>query len=194
MKKIFLILLAPIVMSCGGDEDPILTDDDGTTTDFAVTSSAIANGELLDAFKCESKDDNIESSIPLSWENIPASAGALAITMHHFPNSDDTSNPNSYLLLWNVDPSVTEIAYGGADDGSWFIGSNKDGNAVSYTSPCSPSAAVHEYVITVYALSETPSSLPSESTLEVTYDVLTSAISTVTVIDTAVLTFNDVTE
>ncbi|MDM8528087.1 SMP-30/gluconolactonase/LRE family protein [Anaerolineales bacterium HSG24] len=163
------------------------------TTDFTLTSIAVSNGELLDAYKCEEKVDGVEESIPLSWSNVPDSTGSLAVIMHHYPNPDDTSKANSYLLLWGIDPSVTEIAYGGADDGSWFMGANKDGNAVSYTSPCSPSAGSHEYTIILYALSETPSSLPTQSTIDVDYDVLKTAIGTVNVIDTAVLTFNDVT-
>jgi phosphatidylethanolamine-binding protein (PEBP) family uncharacterized protein len=72
------------------------------------------------------------------------------------------------------------------------MGANKDGNAISYTSPCSPSAGSHEYTITVYALSETPTSLPTESSLTVDYDVMMAAIASVTTVGTAELTFNDV--
>ncbi|MCP4596416.1 DUF1566 domain-containing protein, partial [Neptuniibacter sp.] len=132
------------------------------TVDFTLSSSAVSDGELLDAYKCEEKVDGVEASIPLSWSNIPDSTGSLAVIMHHYPNPEDTSNANSYLLLWDIDPSITEIAYGEADDGSWFMGANKDGNAISYTSPCSPSAGSHEYTITLYALSQTPASLPTE--------------------------------
>ncbi len=163
-------------------------------TDFALTSSAVVDGELLDDYKCEEKVGGLEASIPLSWSNVPDSAGSLAVIMHHYPDPDDTSHVNSYLLLWAIDPSITEIAHGEADNGSWFMGANKDGNAVSYTSPCSPSAGSHEYTITLYALSQTPASLPTESTIAVDYDVLKNAIETVTVIDTATLTFNDVNE
>ncbi len=162
--------------------------------EFTLSSEAISNGELLDDFKCETKDYGVENSIPLAWENVPDSANSLAIIMHHYPNPNDTSSVNSYLLLWGIDTSVTEIAYGGADDGSWYMGANKDGVTVSYSSPCSPSPGTHEYTITLYALSETPSTLPTDSTTDVTYSVLKSAIETVTTIDTAVLTFNDVTE
>ncbi|XCN72299.1 MAG: YbhB/YbcL family Raf kinase inhibitor-like protein [Candidatus Electrothrix aestuarii] len=165
-----------------------------STADFTLTSSAVADGELLEAYKCEEKVDDVENSIPLAWSNVPDSAGSLAVIMHHYPNPDDTSQANSYLLLWDIDPSITEIPYGEADDGSWYMGSNKDGTAISYTSPCSPSVGTHEYTITLYALSETPPSLPTESTLEVDYDVLKAAIETVTVVDTATLTFNDVNE
>jgi phosphatidylethanolamine-binding protein (PEBP) family uncharacterized protein len=170
--------------------------DDNTTPDttgFTLSSIAIENGELLDSYKCEEKINDVENSIPLSWSNVPEGTKSLAITMVHYPNPDDLTHPNSYLLLWNIDPEVTEIPYGTADDGSWYMGSNKDGTAISYTSPCSPSSSTHEYTITLYALSATPSSLPLESTINVTYDVLINAISEVTVIDKATLTFNSVT-
>ncbi|MCP4538828.1 MAG: DUF1566 domain-containing protein, partial [Chloroflexi bacterium] len=93
--------------------------------DFTLTSSAIVDGELLETYKCEEKVDGVEASIPLSWSSVPASAGSLAVTMHHYPNPEDTSHVNSYLLLWDIDPSVTGIAHGEADDGSWFMGANK---------------------------------------------------------------------
>ncbi|MFT7162275.1 MAG: phosphatidylethanolamine-binding protein (PEBP) family uncharacterized protein [Bacteroidia bacterium] len=165
---------------------------------FFIKSDAIANGELLEGFKCESKDSNIEKSIPLSWGGVPDGTTSLAITMHHYPNAEDANDadkdPNAYLLLWDIDPSVTSIVYGGADDGAWFMGSNKDGNAISYTSPCSPSAASHEYTITIYALSATPTSLPAVSSLTVDYGTLIDAIETVNILGTTTLTFNDVTQ
>ncbi|MDM8528089.1 YbhB/YbcL family Raf kinase inhibitor-like protein [Anaerolineales bacterium HSG24] len=174
---------------------PTAIDETATpTTDFTLTSSAVSNGELLADYKCEEKVDGVEDSIPLSWSNVPSSTGSLAVIMHHYPNPDDTSKISSYLLLWAIAPSVTEIPHGEADDGDWFMGANKDGAGVSYTSPCSPSEGSHEYTITLYALSETPSSLPTQSTIDVDYDVLKTAIGTVNVIDTATLTFNDVTE
>ncbi len=182
-----------ILTGCQSDT----TDTTGTSNgsgDFTLTSIAISNGELLENYKCEKKVDGAENSIPLSWSNIPASTGSLAIIMHHYPKADDTTSVSSYLLLWGIDPTVTAIAYGEADGGSWYMGTNKDGNAISYTSPCSPGTGSHEYTITIYALSETPSTLPAESSLDVDYSVLKAAISSVTIIDSATLTFNDVTE
>lgn len=188
MKILSIALIALFLFSCSSD-DAI-----EENTDFTVTSAAISNGELLADFKCESKVEDVENSIPLAWTNVPEGTSSLAVTMVHYPNPDDLTSPNSYLLLWGIDPSVTEIAYGAADDGAWYIGQNKDGTAISYTSPCSPSAATHEYTITVHALSETPSSLPTMSSIDVDYSTLITAIGTVTTVGTAELTFNDVTE
>ncbi|MEP0535419.1 hypothetical protein [Reichenbachiella sp.] len=193
MRKIIYALVWLALVSCSDDEVTI-DDNTGTNGEIVVTSDAVASGELLDDYKCESKDNDIEASIPISWSGVPETAGSLAIMMYHFPNADDQTNANSYLLLWGIDPSVTSIAHGGADDGNWYIGSNKDGTAISYTSPCSPSAGSHEYTITVYALSETPASLPTENTLEVDYETLKAAIESVTLVSSGSLTFNDVTE
>ena len=103
-------------------------------SDFTLTSSAInSEGEILDAFKCEEKVNGIEKSIPIAWSNIPEGTGSIAISIHGFPNANET---NSYLTLWNISPSVNEIQYGGANSGEWFMGPNKDGGKISYSSPC----------------------------------------------------------
>lgn len=196
--------------SCNSEDDVVspsttttsISDTTTTTTDttsidsssFYLTSAAIINGELLDAYKCETKVNNSESSIPLNWDNAPSGTNSFAVIMHHYPNANNTSSdPNSYLLVWGIDSTVSELAYGAADDGPWYLGANKDGNFISYTSPCSPSTGSHEYTITLYALSSVPASLPTQSSLSVTYSVLKNAIATTTVLGTASLTFNDVT-
>jgi phosphatidylethanolamine-binding protein (PEBP) family uncharacterized protein len=161
------------------------------TSSLTLTSEAVAGGLLLPAFRCEPKVDGVEASIPLAWSNVPAGTGSLAVVMHHYLFPDDKTKVSSYLLLWDIDPSVTSIAHGAADDGPWHMGANKDGVTVSYTSPCSKRAGAHEYTITLYALASTPSSLPDASTVDVTYDVLTKAIGTVDVLGTATLTFTD---
>lgn len=193
MKNLYYLFLCALLFTAcdneSSDEDP--DTDDGT---FTITSAAVANGELLDAFKCEDKTNDIENSIPIAWENVPEGTASLAVMMYHFPNANDQTQANSYILLWDIDPSVTAIPYGTADDGAWYMGANKDGTAISYTSPCSPSAGSHEYTITVYALSETPTSLPSQSTVDVDYDALKAAIESVTLVGSASLTFNDVNE
>jgi phosphatidylethanolamine-binding protein (PEBP) family uncharacterized protein len=73
------------------------------------------------------------------------------------------------------------------------MGSDKDGTRPSYTSPCSQSTGTHQYTITIYALSETPSSLPQSSSVEVTYTVLLVAIELVAELGRTTLTFDDVT-
>ena len=182
---------------------PVATTNTGTITTtptptvsasgFKLTSTAVVNGVLLDAFKCEKKLNGIENSIPLAWENAPAKATSFAITMIHYPNSSDSTKYSSYLLLWGIDKTVNKILYAEANKGPWFMGVNKDGNNISYTSPCSAGAGTQQYILTIYALSETPATLPTKSTTAVSYEVLTKAISTVTVLDKTKLIFNSVT-
>ncbi|MCP3937629.1 MAG: YbhB/YbcL family Raf kinase inhibitor-like protein [Actinomycetia bacterium] len=177
-----------------GDQPDEPADDDPANPDsepMTITSPAVVDGALLAAFTCETKDGGIEASIPLAWSGVPTGATSLAITMHHFPHPGNTTEANSYLTLWDIDPSVSEIAHGEASEGEWFQGSNKDGTAISYTSPCSPNGAdTHEYTITLYALSETPPSLPGESSIAIDWEALVESLESVAVINSATLTFN----
>lgn len=158
-------------------------------TDFKITSKAVEKGQLLPAYQCEEKINDIENSIPLSWSNVPKGTKSLAIIMYHYPKKDDKSEVNSYLLLWNIPPSVTNIPYKMANNPNWFMGSNKDKTAVSYTSPCSQGPGKHEYTIALFALSESPKSLPKSNSLEVDYNVFMKAISELKIIDRTALKF-----
>lgn len=160
-------------------------------SDFKLTSIAMDNGVLLDDYKCEEKVNDVENSIPLSWENVPEDTKSLAVVMYHYPKKDNKTEINSYLLLWDIDPETTEIPYKMASKGNWFMGANKDGTAVSYTSPCSRGKGKHEYTIALYALSDTPSSLPKKHSLNVDYNVFMNALATVKIIDRTTLNFID---
>lgn len=161
---------------------------------FILESPAVDKGRLLDKYKCENKVEDIEKSIPLSWKNIPEGTESLAIVMYHYPNPEDRSHVSSYLLLWGIDPSIEGISHGAADDGNWYMGANKDGNAVSYTSPCSPSPGSHEYTIAAYALDAYPAGLPEESTIEVNFSTFMEAIEAGRILGKAELTFEAVNE
>ncbi|MBL6445419.1 YHYH protein [Fulvivirga sp. 29W222] len=169
----------------------------GSSSDFTLTSAAVSNGELLDTYKCDQPE---ERSIPVAWSNPPAGTGAFAIVMYHYPNpadaSDPTKSPDGYMQVWNIDASVSEIPWGEAGVSIGYIGkNNKKGDyAIGYTSPCSPDPGTHEYTIRIYALSETPASLPTSNSIDVDYSTLVDAIGTVTTLGTASLTFDSVTE
>lgn len=172
---------------------PSLTTDFGNS-DFEINSSAIENGELLDAYQCEKKCNKRENSIPLSWNNIPESTKSLAIVMYHYPDPHNMTARNSYLLLWGIDPTVKEILYGEADNGEWYMGQNKDGDAISYTSPCSRGPGTHEYIISIFALSEYPELLPEENSLSINFDIFMTAIENVQIVGRADLSFKVITE
>ena len=160
-------------------------------SDFKLNSSAIENGVLLEAYKCEEKIEDVENSIPLSWQNVPEGTKSLAIVMYHYPKKDNKSEINSYLLLWDINPNITEIPYKMAPNGDWYMGANKDRTAISYTSPCSHGNGKHEYTIALYALAETPTTLPKKNSLEVDYNAFMNAIAKVKIIDRRTLTFLD---
>ena len=160
--------------------------------DFKLFSKAVVDGELLDDYKCEEKMYDVENSIPLSWSHVPQGTNSLAIVMYHYPKKDDKSEVNSYLLLWDIDPSVTNIPYKMANNSNWAMGANKDGTAISYTSPCSRGPGEHTYTIALFALKETPKSLPKGNSIKVNYTKFMEAISEVEVIDRTTLTFIDI--
>lgn len=197
MKKSKLLILIFVVsfISCKknkGETTKVNHDDFKTiNSNFKLSSIAIKNGALLDAYKCEEKINGIENAIPLSWKNVPEGTKSLAIVMYHYPKKDDKTEINSYLLLWDINPETTEIPYKMASKGHWFMGGNKDGTAISYTSPCSQGKGKHEYIIALYALSETPEALPKKHSLDVDYNVFMDAIATVNIIDRTTLKFTD---
>lgn len=197
-KKSIILLIAIAVISiysCNNNKSvsSFKNYDDFETInpDFKLYSKAIVNGELLEDYKCEEKVNDVENSIPLSWSNVPKGTNSLAIVMYHYPKKDDKREVNSYLLLWGIDPSVTEIPYKMANNPNWAMGSNKDQTAISYTSPCSHGPGKHKYTIALFALKETPKSLPKENSINVDYTTFMEAISEVDVIDRTTLTFTD---
>jgi len=163
-------------------------------SDFTLSSSAVVNGELLEEYQCEAKIDGKENSIPLNWENIPSGTESLAIIMYHFPHPDDKTIANSYLLLWGIDPSITEITYGEAISDEWYMGSNKDGTTISYTSPCSSGPGTHEYCIALFALSDYPEDLPKESSVAVDFTAFMDSIDENNIMGKAELKFSVTTK
>jgi len=159
-------------------------------SNFTLSSSAVENGVLLEEYQCEEKTDDNQKSIPLNWENVPEGTKSLAIIMYHFPHDGDETIANSYLLLWGIDPTVSEIAYGGANSDEWYMGSNKDRDAISYTSPCSAGPGAHEYHIAIFALSEYPEGLPKESSLDVNYSTFMDSIDVNDILGKAELSFS----
>ncbi|MBU2997928.1 hypothetical protein KO500_15910 [Cellulophaga baltica] len=191
---IAITLVLVFLSSCNTKKEATFYNYDDFETinsDFKLSSKAVVNGQLLEEFKCEKKVDDVENSIPLSWSNVPEGTNSLAIVMYHYPKKDDKTEINSYLLLWDINPSISEIPYKMANNPNWYMGSNKDGTAISYTSPCSRGPGEHKYTIALFALSETPKSLPRSNSLDVDLETFMKAISEVKVIDRTTLTFTD---
>jgi len=144
---------------------------------FTLTSSTFENGGDLPAdLKCMS-DGGDGVSPPLTWSSVPEGTQSIALIMHHYPRgkTEGVDAPSQYWLLWNI-PVATIGLERGNPLSIGFEGSDKNGRHTGYTSPCSPAGRRHEYVITVYALSEKLESLPAEDNLSVDWLTMTGAM------------------
>ena len=97
-SKFIVPFLFVCLLSCKNSNREIteVNHDDFKTihSDFKLTSIAIKNGVLLDDYKCEEKVNDVENSIPLSWENVPEGTKSLAIVMYHYPKKNDRTEIN----------------------------------------------------------------------------------------------------
>ncbi|SMF00512.1 YbhB/YbcL family Raf kinase inhibitor-like protein [Pseudobacteriovorax antillogorgiicola] len=162
------------VASCGDDssddDSTSSTEDDDSdeTSTFTLTSSAFTGGTLPDELKC-TRDGGSGISAPLSWTGSPSTAVEFALMMYHYPDNsnEETDDPSTYWLLWNI-PSDTSSLSEGNTEGVGTLGSDKDNVEAAYTAPCSPGDATHEYTIRLYALS-TAADLPDSDSVSVQY-------------------------
>jgi phosphatidylethanolamine-binding protein (PEBP) family uncharacterized protein len=189
-RRLAILFLSFSLLSCHKDEN-----NSTSTTDkkFTLTSIGVVNGFLAEAYKCEKKVNGVENSLPVAWSNAPITAKSFAMSMIDYPNPKDSVNFNCNLVLWGIPETTSSIGYGQMTKGPWFLGSNKDAIACSYTSPCSKDSGTHQYILKIYALTATPSSLPSLNSVNVTYSVLRKALTTVTIIDSSTLIFYSIT-
>ena len=133
----------------------------------------------------------------MTWSGDPEGTGAFAVIMYGYattsPDFDPDADPDAQLLVWGISADVSEIPWGEAGNSIGIVGANRDGN-LGYKSPCSPSSGEHEYTLSIYALSETPSELPTTNSTDIDYAALISAIETVTVLDYTELEITSVTD
>jgi Raf kinase inhibitor-like YbhB/YbcL family protein len=114
-------------------------------TQMKVTSPEFVNGKPIPSkYSCNGEEINP----PLVFEGVPPEAKSLALIL------DDPDAPAGtwvHWVLWNIDPTTTEIKHGsvpkGAQEGlnSW--------KRKGYGGPCPPSGT-HRYFFRLYALQE----------------------------------------
>jgi Raf kinase inhibitor-like YbhB/YbcL family protein len=103
-----------------------------------------AGGKIPDQFTC--KGSNINPA--LQFDGIPAGTKSLALVV------DDPDAPEglfSHWLLWNLDPTTTQIAEKSVPNGA-VQGSNDFGKP-GYSGPCPPSGT-HRYFFRLFALDQ----------------------------------------
>lgn len=112
-------------------------------TEMIIKSLAFKNNsDIPTKFTCDGK--NINPSLEIL--DVPEGAKSLALIV------DDPDAPGGdwvHWLLWNIDPTATEIAEDSVPDGA-IQGLNDFGDN-SYGGPCPPSGT-HRYQFKVYAL------------------------------------------
>lgn len=144
---------------------------------LVLTSRAIKDGGTLPAdFKC-TRDGGDGVTPPLAWVGVPDGTKSLALIMHHFPRGtvEDVDAPSQYWLLWNIPPETRTLPRGNpASIGE--EGADKDERSTGYTPPCSPPGSLHEYTITLYALSAPLDTLPLHDNPDVDWSAMTKAM------------------
>lgn len=114
-----------------------------------ITSNAFTNGSSIpQLYTC----NGINTSIPLSWSNVPSGTKSVIIVM------EDLNAPGGPFLHWiiyNIPPNVTGLPQGLPAipyiPGIGYQGINDFGK-IGYGGPCPPPGPAHEYVIIIIAL------------------------------------------
>jgi phosphatidylethanolamine-binding protein (PEBP) family uncharacterized protein len=137
---------------------------------FSFTSPVVDNDNLLPAkYTC----DGAGISPPVEWSGFPAVTSNFALIMHHEASPTDI---HWYWVLYNIPADVYNLVENSTGTGTF--GNNSVNNHLAYAPPCSQGPGVKEYVLTIYALSD--SVIITNSPDEVSRDVLLDAIKNIT--------------
>lgn len=133
---------------------------------FTAFSNAVtSDGNLPKLYSC----DSAGISPTISWTSAPANTKSFVVTMHHISKDGEQ---HVYLVLYNIPENTSMIP--DAVQGIGKFGINTVNRRNSYTPPCSKGPGPKQYIITVYALSESPEITVASSS--VTMDVLINAM------------------
>ncbi len=138
------------------------TADSKTPTAFALTSSALIDGQPIPR---KYTADGDGSSPPLAWRNAPAGTKEFALVAR---DPDAPGGTYIHWVLYGVPPDVDKLPENvpatetlpdlrGAKQGT------NSASKVGYTPPSPPPGKVHHYVFTLYALDK-ESGLPAKAT------------------------------
>ena len=112
---------------------------------ITVSSSAFQDGQPIPArFTCDGDGD----SPPLTWDDVPEDALALALVV------DDPDAPKGTFVHWivlDIPIGAPELSAGTVPSGA--VQAKNSAGKASYFGPCPPSGT-HHYRFTVYALSQ----------------------------------------
>jgi Raf kinase inhibitor-like YbhB/YbcL family protein len=117
---------------------------------LVLSSPAFAHGSAIPArFTCEGQD----TSPPLRWSGVPASAKSLALIVDD-PDAPDPDAPKTvwvHWVLYNLPPSTSELAEGAVPLPPGTLEGLNDWKRTGYGGPCPPIGR-HRYFHKLYAL------------------------------------------
>ncbi len=161
------------LLGCGvfAPSNPVVVNGSSLPFTLALARGAAPDDGTLPAqYTC----DGAGISPPLSWTGMPEGTKESALLMTTLPG-DGTAKWN--WVLHRIPATTTSLAEGSAGVG--ISGAGSHGGTLGYEPPCSQGPGPKAYTFTLYALSASPV-LPSDPR-EVTGDVLTRAISLITI-------------
>ena len=115
-------------------------------SEITLESSAFSNGEEIPK-KYGYKFDNV--SPPLKIGNIPSETKSLAIIMDDPDAMGAVGKIWVHWLIWNIEPTITEISEGSKPSGS--LEGKTDFGEIAYGGPAPPDKR-HTYIFKLYAL------------------------------------------
>lgn len=148
---ISLFLLTILITGCGTKSEVNL--DNNLKNIMQVKSSSFEHNQNLPSqYTCDGEGINP----PLQISEIPEGTQSLALISD---DPDASSGDFTHWLVWNIDPTISEIAENSVPEGA-VEGTTDFGNT-GYGAPCPPSGS-HHYYFKVYAL-DTKLDLSSEA-------------------------------
>ena len=137
---------------------------------FVITSPAIKNGKIGDAYWCngDTSGTTTAKSLPLSWTGAPTGTKSFAVLIAHIRGGGDEG---IFYLVYNIPGTATGLQEGIADDTVdpkvGTLGSNDKG-FTAYQAPCGGGSGSFSYTVIVYALSKTLDNLKDPKSVDAT--------------------------
>ncbi|MBA2282550.1 MAG: YbhB/YbcL family Raf kinase inhibitor-like protein [Actinomycetota bacterium] len=142
-------------LGTSAEAEPGATSDNGVV----IASSAFVNGAPIPQRYAPCPGENV--SPPLDWTGIPTNVVELVIVM------SDSDAPDGGFIHWIVtglSPTLVGIAEGSVPEGA--VEARNDTSEFGWYGPCPPVGETHQYVFTLYALTEATGIAPGTGAVD----------------------------
>jgi Raf kinase inhibitor-like YbhB/YbcL family protein len=124
----------------------------GEASSLVLSSSAFTDGDAIPARLSACDGEGLSPG--LAWTGVPPETTELALTVI---DPDAPGAPFVHWVVGGIDPVVTGFDEGGLPESAVEVR--------PWTGPCPPMGETHDYVVTLYALSE-PAGMTAETGVE----------------------------